>query len=182
MSAIALRRRGLPVGAVLLGTGLAAVVLAGAGCDQNVGNPGNPGNPGNAAPAMPGPVTLGKPANNYHCLVCHMDFKEESLSVQHEEAGIGCASCHGESLAHGDDEFNIITPDVSFGRAEIDPFCEGCHKTQKKGAIYDAFLKKWQGKRRPNGRLITKESVCTDCHGKHSVLTPDKILEATTPR
>ena len=155
-------------GAVLL------VLLMAPGCDQAPGNPGNPG--------TPGPVTVGKAADNSHCLVCHLDFKTELLTAQHEKAGIGCTTCHGESLAHGDDEFNIITPDVSFGRAEIDPFCKTCHQAKKDSQVYAAFLKKWRDKRRPNGRIISEESVCTDCHGNHAVLSPDKLMEATAPR
>jgi len=151
-----------------------AVLLAGLmapGCDRMPGNPGTPG-----------PVTVGKAADNSHCLVCHLDFKTESLTAWHEKAGVGCTTCHGESLAHGDDEFNIITPDVTFGRAEIDRFCKGCHETKKDTQEHAAFLKKWEDKRRPNGRIISEESVCTDCHGNHAVLSPDKLMEATTPR
>ena len=131
---------------------------------------------------MPGPVTLGKPADNSHCLVCHLDFKKEEISAEHEKEGVGCNSCHGESLAHGDDEFNITTPDVTYGRVEIAPLCTKCHKTHDKGRKYQAFLKKWEDERRPNGRMISAASVCTDCHGNHAVLTPDKQLEPPKPK
>ncbi len=63
-------------------------------------------------------------ADNSECLVCHMDFKSELISSRHEEEGVGCTYCHGESLAHGDDESNIIKPDVLFGRAEIRGYCK----------------------------------------------------------
>jgi len=117
-----------------------------------------------------GRLSAGEPADNAVCLICHMDFKAEVLSVVHVKAGVGCAACHGQSLAHGDDEVNITTPDKLFGRAEIDPFCKTCHPTHKTGDIYDAFVKKWHGKRRPNGRMILDDAVCTDCHGNPAAL------------
>jgi len=115
-----------------------------------------------------------KPADNSECLICHADFKSESLATQHAKAGIGCFDCHGPSLDHGDDELNIMLPDVLFGRKEIPPFCTGCHeeKEHPKGEKYQKFMKKWSGKYRPNGRVIRDKSICTDCHGNHAVLTP----------
>ena len=128
-------------------------------------------------PPLAGGVKIGsKPASNADCLTCHMDFKTELIARRHAEAGIGCASCHGESQAHGDDEMNITPPDVLFGRAEIAGFCRQCHKTHEAGKTYAAFVKQWQGKRRPNGRMILPTSVCTDCHGNHAVLPPDKQI------
>ncbi|MHC4154067.1 MAG: cytochrome c3 family protein [Planctomycetota bacterium] len=113
-------------------------------------------------------------SDNSECLICHMDFDSEELSVKHDEAGIGCISCHGASLAHGDDELNITSPDKLFGRAEIERFCKGCHRTHVKGKVYDDFVKQWHSKRRPNGRMILDDSVCTDCHGNHAILRPDQ--------
>jgi len=78
------------------------------------------------------------------------------------------------SLAHGDDELNIIPPDKLFGRAEIVPFCKSCHATHVTGGVYEAFVKKWHSKRRPNGRMILDNSVCTDCHGNHAILRADQ--------
>ena len=121
-----------------------------------------------------GSATAVKPADNSECLICHMDFKAEVLSTKHEKAGVGCTACHGPSLAHGDDELNITPPDKLFGRAEIIPFCKTCHTTHKKGTVYDAFVKKWHSKRRPNGRMVLDDSVCTDCHGNHAVLRADQ--------
>ena len=114
------------------------------------------------------------PVDNSECLICHMDFKAEVLSAVHEKAGIGCTTCHGVSLAHGDDELNITPADRLFGRAEIVPFCKSCHPTHKRGKVYDAFLDKWHSRRRPNGRMVLADSVCTDCHGNHAVLRVDQ--------
>jgi len=112
------------------------------------------------------------PADNSSCLVCHIDFQEETLSIKHEESGVGCKDCHGVSEDHSQDELNILFPDVMFGRAEVVPFCTSCHKQEEhpKGDIYQLFLKKWTGKYRPHGRLIHNNSICTDCHGEHARL------------
>ena len=134
-------------------------------------------------PAALGPVpkTPRRPASNEECLVCHMDFKKEEIAVEHAKAGVGCFTCHGPSAAHGNDEANIVTPDVTFGRAEITAFCKTCHETHETGPKYKAFLKTWSDKRRPNGRIVSAESVCTDCHGNHAVLRPDQ-LEHVPPK
>ena len=113
-------------------------------------------------------------ADNSECLICHMDFKAELISARHERERIRCTDCHGPSLAHGDDEMNITPPDKLFGRAEVVPFCKTCHRSHKKGKAYDDFVKKWHSRRRPNGRMILDDSVCTDCHGNHAVLRPDQ--------
>ncbi|HUU92629.1 MAG TPA: cytochrome c3 family protein [Phycisphaerae bacterium] len=123
----------------------------------------------------PVPTLPRKAADNQACLVCHMDFKKEEITVEHAKVGVGCFTCHGPSAAHGDDEANIVTPDVTFGRAEITPFCKTCHGTHETAPKYKAFVKTWTGKRRPNGRMVSAESVCTDCHGNHAVLRPDQL-------
>jgi len=115
------------------------------------------------------------PADNSDCLVCHMYFQKELISLKHEESGVGCTYCHGPSMDHGDDELNILFPDQLFGRAEIEPLCTSCHKTHKRSDEYDLFLGEWLGKYRPNGRVIRRNSICTDCHGNHAVLSPDKL-------
>ncbi len=110
--------------------------------------------------------------DNSACLVCHADFEAEELVVVHLEAGIVCASCHGESEVHRSDELNVAPPEVLFGGSEIDLFCKGCHPAHKDQGKYDDFLKEWDSRRRPNARLITADSLCTDCHGKHVILDP----------
>ncbi|MHC4637371.1 MAG: cytochrome c3 family protein [Planctomycetota bacterium] len=114
-------------------------------------------------------------ADNAECLICHLDFKSELISSRHEKEGVGCTYCHGQSLAHGDDESNIIKPDLLFGRAEIRDYCKQCHPVHRKTSNYNDFVKKWYGKRRPNGRIVTDDSACTDCHGNHAVLRVDQM-------
>ena len=163
------RRFTVRAAAWLLAAGVAVSAVAAIhGCGQFLG--------------MPGPVTLGKKTDNSHCLVCHLDFKKEEIAANHEAEGVGCEACHGDSFAHGDDEFNITTPDVLYGREEIGPLCRKCHMFHAKGRTYKDFLKKWEDERGANGRMISANSVCTDCHGNHAVLTPDKQIEPTTPK
>ena len=108
--------------------------------------------------------------DNESCLVCHLDFKKEKIVVEHLEHGITCAGCHGDSEAHRGDEWNVVRPDVLWGRAEINDFCKRCHAKHKKSKAYDAFVAKWLDKRRLTGRYVTTDSVCTDCHGRHAII------------
>lgn len=117
-------------------------------------------------------AVVGGQTDNSACLVCHLDFENEELVVVHLKAGMPCASCHGESETHRSDELNVAPPEILFGSLEIEAFCKGCHPTHKDAAKYDAFLKEWSGRRRPNARLITANSLCTDCHGNHVILDP----------
>jgi len=112
---------------------------------------------------------LGYEDNNDSCMCCHVDFKHELISKVHLEAGITCMCCHGDSEVHRADEFNLMPPDVVWGRREMEPFCKQCHPEHKHPDKVDAFMEEWESKRRPNGRWIETHSVCTDCHGEHAV-------------
>lgn len=172
MHAKATRRlAGQPGGWLLVRWVLVSALLAACRCsptEQPMPDSGSGVPAGHEAPLKTRQV------DNSECLICHMDFKTEVLSVRHEKAGVGCTSCHGTSLAHGDDELNVTPPDRLFGRAEVVPFCKACHPTHKTGKVYNAFLRKWHGRRRPNGRMVLDDSVCTDCHGNHAVLRVDQ--------
>ncbi len=105
--------------------------------------------------------------SNSACMVCHIDFDDEELTVQHRKADVMCAACHGACLQHMNDEMAATRPDLLFGRAEVDKMCLQCHGEHKNQKAVDDFFKEWEGRRRPNGQLITKGAVCTDCHGRH---------------
>lgn len=109
--------------------------------------------------------------SNSACMVCHIDFDEEELSIQHQKAGVMCAACHGPCLEHMEDEMAATRPDRLFGRAEVDEMCKECHGEHEKKEAVDNFWKEWSGKRRPNGQVIREDSICTDCHGRHVRLT-----------
>lgn len=117
--------------------------------------------------------------DNSHCLVCHLDFESELIAAKHVAKKITCAYCHGPSELHMSDEMAITKPDILFGRAEVAPFCRKCHKKHKNPHAVEAFRSRWLGKFRPNGRVIRKEAICTDCHGRHVILraTPAKQRE-----
>lgn len=109
-------------------------------------------------------------ASNDYCNVCHVDMAGEELTVGHLKCEITCTKCHGESVEHMQDEQGMTRADIKFGRAEVEKFCKTCHGEHKAPDKVAAFLKQWLGKTRPNGRPITQQSICTDCHGKHVVL------------
>jgi hypothetical protein len=79
------------------------------------------------------------------------------------------------------DEMLMTQPDLLFGRSEVRAMCSNpsCHKPGGERTVYgladhdskavDEFIKSWRGRIRPNGRAVTKNSVCTDCHGTHNI-------------
>lgn len=109
------------------------------------------------------------PKNNGLCLVCHLDFDEDPIANDHLRKGITCAHCHGSSVAHMHDETMMTSPDVLYGRIEVEAMCKNCHQPHKHPEAVENFRKKWRGKKRENGRSITEESTCTDCHGLHTI-------------
>jgi len=114
-----------------------------------------------------------KPANNSLCYVCHKDLASEEIATAHEKVDVTCRVCHGDSTVHMQDEMLMTKPDRLFGRSEVDQMCGACHdadKTHADKAKVEAFRAKWRGLRRPNGRAITAEAVCTDCHGTHNIV------------
>ena len=68
-------------------------------------------------------------ADNAQCFVCHANYMGESLASRHAEIGMGCAACHGESLAHKNDENNTTPPETLFPTENIDRFCRRCHSS-----------------------------------------------------
>ena len=109
------------------------------------------------------------PEDNSLCILCHMDFDFEEITARHAEAGITCAHCHGESVAHMHDETLMTSPDILYGRSEVEGMCGHCHSGHSQPTVVQAFLDEWRGRKRENGRGINEESICTDCHGLHTV-------------
>jgi hypothetical protein len=123
------------------------------------------------------------PKDNALCLLCHSNLRDETLAATHLQHGVTCALCHGISCEHMNDETSRTRPDILFGRAEVAPFCDRCHKAHRRPAKVAEFLTAWKGKVRPNGRLILQQAICTDCHGTHvltavPVLTPESLPSA----
>jgi hypothetical protein len=126
-----------------------------------------------------------KPNENSKCYVCHPSMKTEEISTTHVEMGVSCDVCHGPSTEHMHDEMLMTEPDLKFGRSEVERMCSNpsCHKPggdreiygrqdHKDPAAVEAFFDKWTGRMRPNGRAVTHNSVCTDCHGTHNISKP----------
>ncbi len=102
-------------------------------------------------------------ADNQACFVCHANYDEEEMADQHAKANLGCVECHGQSLAHRNDENNITPPDRMFLKEAIDRDCIRCHDTHDAPAR--KVIARWQ--ERSLGNRDPKEAVCTDCHGAH---------------
>jgi hypothetical protein len=102
-------------------------------------------------------------ADNSMCLCCHMNYDEEPLAATHASHDIGCIKCHGESLAHRDDEDNVTPPDTMYWPERIDPACRKCHDSHEAEAR--DVIARWQ--ERCPAKTDPQELVCTDCHGQH---------------
>jgi hypothetical protein len=126
-----------------------------------------------------------KPNENSKCYVCHPDMKTEEITTSHVEMGVSCDECHGPTTEHMHDEMLMTEPDLKFGRSEVERMCSNpsCHKPGGDREIYgrqdhknptavEEFFEKWTGRMRPNGRAVTHDSVCTDCHGTHNISKP----------
>ncbi|MHC4120121.1 MAG: family 16 glycoside hydrolase [Planctomycetota bacterium] len=124
---------------------------------------------------------------NGKCYVCHPIMKTEELTTSHLEMGVTCDTCHGASTEHMHDEMLMTKPDLLFGRSQVRKMCSNptCHKSGGDRELYgrqdhmdieavEAFFEKWTGRMRPNGRNITPDSICTDCHGTHNISEPQK--------
>jgi hypothetical protein len=122
-----------------------------------------------------------KQDGNSKCYVCHPALKTEELTVSHLVMDVTCDECHGLSTEHMHDEMLMTQPDLLFGRSEVNAMCSNpsCHKPGGERRVYgladhdselvEEFIKSWRGRIRPNGRAVTHDSVCTDCHGTHNV-------------
>jgi len=85
------------------------------------------------------------------------------LSQSHRKAAVGCADCHGRSVAHAEDKDKSVPPDVMFTPDFMVPFCATCHRTHDAPAV--KVIAQYQ-KRCP-GKVKPEEVTCTDCHGTH---------------
>ena len=119
---------------------------------------------------------------NNECYVCHPSLKTEDITTEHLAIEITCHECHGACTEHMHDEMLMTKPDLLFGRSEVRRMCSDptCHKPGEGRQYYsladhkdpvaaEAFFKEWLGRTRANGRSVTSESVCTDCHGTHNL-------------
>ncbi len=103
--------------------------------------------------------------DNSACYVCHENLADEPLVVRHGQSDekIGCVKCHGESLAHRNDEDNVTPPDKMYGLRDIDRMCRECHESHDVAAR--KVLLRW--KQRCPEKTDPRRIVCTDCHFRH---------------
>ena len=108
-------------------------------------------------------AAVGAAAANAACFVCHANYRGELLVEKHAQAGVGCAACHGESVAHKNDENNTTPPQIMYPAEKIDPFCQGCH------AAHDVPPRKVVVRWMEVGldKVDPGKIVCTHCHGEH---------------
>jgi len=105
---------------------------------------------------------------NEFCSACHYGFSDEKLAHTHEQAGIGCERCHGESERHRSDEDNATPPEIMYPKAKINPTCMMCHPRHEIRQVesHKALLA---------GAKTVFDSTdeggdqiyCTDCHALH---------------
>lgn len=116
------------------------------------------------APAQKPPASAAGPkADNEACFVCHANYREEPLVVEHAKQNVGCVKCHGPSLKHRNDENNTTPPDVMFPLDAIDDACAECHDEHIAPAV--KVIARWQ-ERCPQ-KTQPDSIACTDCHGNH---------------
>ena len=105
---------------------------------------------------------------NEFCSACHYGFAEESLARTHEQAGIGCERCHGESERHRSDEDNVTPPEIMYPKDKINPTCMMCHPRHEiehvpthETLLAGAKTALDSAEKADGGRIY-----CTDCHAK----------------
>jgi hypothetical protein len=97
-------------------------------------------------------------ADNSRCHVCHINYDEEELALNHELGGVSCENCHGASDAHCSDENNITPPDIMYSKASVNPSCMKCHPK-------DAIKEVDHHKPLLSG-TANKTKYCTNCHAR----------------
>lgn len=111
----------------------------------------------------------GEPVDNFRCHVCHINFSEDALAVNHANVGVGCEKCHGKSDAHCGDENNVTAPEIMYAKEVIVPACMACHKVLS--ADHKAVVE----------GTATKDKYCTDCHGtQHKVAVRSRAWDKQT--
>jgi hypothetical protein len=98
------------------------------------------------------------------------------MVVAHARENIGCAKCHGISLAHRNDEDNITAPDKMYPSVRIDNACRQCHEDHIAPArkVIAMFQQRFPANTDPN------KVVCTDCHGEHRLKIRSVAWDKTT--
>lgn len=131
-----------------------------------------------AEPTEEQQVTASTPAaiENVACFVCHGNYRGESLAESHAKANLGCVSCHGDSLAHRNDENNTTPPEKMYPAVKIDLFCQDCHHAHDVPPT--KVVARW--KERSIDKSDPARIVCTDCHGNHRMKVRTVVWDKET--
>lgn len=117
-------------------------------------------------------VRPAKQVDNSFCLVCHGNYKNESIVVKHAKKNIGCARCHGSSEKHSADEDGLTPPEILYPREAVNPACMTCHGAEKMAA------------ETKHEKVLLNEPggpICFDCHGKgHKLANRTRIWNPWT--
>ena len=103
---------------------------------------------------------------NVFCSACHYGFSDEDLARTHEQAGIGCERCHGESERHRSDEDNITPPEIMYPKAKINPTCMMCHPRYEISHVGPHKTLLAGAKTVLDSADDGDQIYCTDCHAK----------------
>ncbi|MBE3097111.1 MAG: hypothetical protein IMZ44_08260 [Planctomycetes bacterium] len=104
----------------------------------------------------------GREIDNSRCHVCHGNFDDEPLAVNHAKQGVGCERCHGPCDEHCSDEGNITPPNILYAKDKVDKSCKECHPDPMERIVLDARYCLFVP-------LTDEENkkICSDCHGAH---------------
>lgn len=106
--------------------------------------------------------STGSMADNSRCFVCHINYMQEDIAVTHARVNMGCANCHGESDEHIADE----------------SWASGGNGTAPDIMYPRAKINPFCMGCHPREKIDTEqhkplftdtieEKYCTDCHGDH---------------
>jgi len=172
---------------------LAALAVAGTGCEQVGSAQKEQANPESAASkdpvTAPEVVTDDEPlllddepllllddgpdedlstesmADNSRCFVCHINYTEEDIAVTHARVNIGCANCHGDCDEHIADESW-----ASGGNGTPPGIMYPLSKINPFCMGCHPREKIDTEQHKPLFAGTVKEKYCTDCHGNHRLV------------
>ncbi len=101
-------------------------------------------------------------ADNSRCFVCHINYMYEDIAVTHARVNMGCANCHGESDEHIADESW-----ASGGNGTAPDIMYPRAKINPFCMGCHPKEKIDSEQHKPLFTDTTEEKYCTDCHGEH---------------
>ncbi len=109
-----------------------------------------------------GDSSTGSMADNSRCFVCHINYIDEDIAVTHARVNMGCADCHGESDEHIADESW-----ASGGNGTPPGIMYPLSKINPFCMGCHPREKIDSEQHKPFFTDTTEEKYCTDCHGDH---------------